>query len=98
MVRGSCGADDFADRSSHGLAGELGFEPRQTESESVVLPLHHSPRIVSASSTSYQIMLHNYLRREFAGPITRGVVLLAQSRLWQARGEALHALSSCDAV
>src|ERR1700730_9448236 len=28
-----------------GLAGELGFEPRQTESESVVLPLHHSPRI-----------------------------------------------------
>jgi hypothetical protein len=28
-----------------GLAGELGFEPRQTESESVVLPLHHSPII-----------------------------------------------------
>src|SRR4051812_23550052 len=27
------------------MAGELGFEPRQTESESVVLPLHHSPRI-----------------------------------------------------
>jgi hypothetical protein len=26
------------------LAGELGFEPRQTESESVVLPLHHSPK------------------------------------------------------
>ena len=26
-----------------GLAGEPGFEPRQTESESVVLPLHHSP-------------------------------------------------------
>src|SRR2546421_3884856 len=26
-----------------GLAGELGFEPRQTESEAVVLPLHHSP-------------------------------------------------------
>jgi hypothetical protein len=25
------------------MAGELGFEPRQTESESVVLPLHHSP-------------------------------------------------------
>ena len=24
-------------------AGELGFEPRLTESESVVLPLHHSP-------------------------------------------------------
>jgi hypothetical protein len=29
--------------ASGGLAGELGFEPRQTESESVVLPLHHSP-------------------------------------------------------
>jgi hypothetical protein len=26
------------------VAGELGFEPRQTESESVVLPLHHSPK------------------------------------------------------
>jgi hypothetical protein len=25
-------------------AGELGFEPRLTESESVVLPLHHSPK------------------------------------------------------
>lgn len=23
--------------------GELGFEPRQTDSETVVLPLHHSP-------------------------------------------------------
>src|SRR4051794_23233822 len=33
---GSCGGRT-------GLAGELGFEPRQTESESVVLPLHHSP-------------------------------------------------------
>jgi hypothetical protein len=30
-------------RAPEGLAGELGFEPRQTESESVVLPLHHSP-------------------------------------------------------
>jgi hypothetical protein len=30
-------------RRSFWLAGELGFEPRQTESESVVLPLHHSP-------------------------------------------------------
>jgi hypothetical protein len=27
------------------VAGEPGFEPRQTESESVVLPLHHSPII-----------------------------------------------------
>ena len=30
------------------LAGELGFEPRQTESESVVLPLHHSPKLPSS--------------------------------------------------
>ena len=27
----------------------LGFEPRQTESESVVLPLHHAPVKISAS-------------------------------------------------
>jgi hypothetical protein len=32
---------DFVGTSD--LAGEPGFEPRQTESESVVLPLHHSP-------------------------------------------------------
>ena len=34
-----------SDRQAGGrtLAGEPGFEPRQTESESVVLPLHHSP-------------------------------------------------------
>ncbi len=30
------------------VAGELGFEPRQTESESVVLPLHHSPTAATA--------------------------------------------------
>ncbi len=28
------------------LAAELGFEPRQTESESVVLPLHNSAILV----------------------------------------------------
>src|SRR3954447_15410589 len=70
---------------SHGLAGELGFEPRQTESESVVLPLHHSPRIISASTISYQIMLHNYLRREFRSHhawrrSTRSVPALASTR------------------
>lgn len=31
------------------LAGEPGFEPRQTESESVVLPLHHSPTEFSSN-------------------------------------------------
>ena len=29
------------------LAAELGFEPRQTESESVVLPLHNSAIFIS---------------------------------------------------
>src|SRR6266849_279529 len=32
------------------LAGELGFEPRQTESESVVLPLHHSPQVADITA------------------------------------------------
>ncbi len=33
------------------MAGGLGFEPRQTDPESVVLPLHHPPteKIISAS-------------------------------------------------
>jgi hypothetical protein len=34
------------------LAGEPGFEPRQTESESVVLPLHHSPTHFRTNSMS----------------------------------------------
>ena len=34
---------DWVSVAAAKLAGELGFEPRQTESESVVLPLHHSP-------------------------------------------------------
>ena len=37
------------------LAGELGFEPRQTESESVVLPLHHSPMISTTYMAIYTI-------------------------------------------
>ncbi len=36
--------------SPGGLAGELGFEPRQTESESVVLPLHHSPKAIDITA------------------------------------------------
>ena len=40
------------------MAGELGFEPRQTESESVVLPLHHSPIF----SDTYKAFL-KFLRR-----------------------------------
>src|SRR6266851_236225 len=37
----------YRERTAGHLAGELGFEPRQTESESVVLPLHHSPRVLN---------------------------------------------------
>src|SRR6266446_6419777 len=43
------------------LAGELGFEPRQTESESVVLPLHHSPMNCSVFNT-----LRNSVRQSLA--------------------------------
>ena len=32
------------------LVAELGFEPRQTESESVVLPLHNSAVLITATS------------------------------------------------
>ena len=32
------------------LAAELGFEPRQTESESAVLPLHNSAMALSTES------------------------------------------------
>ncbi len=47
--------------STAGLAGELGFEPRQTESESVVLPLHHSPMNCSVFNT-----LRNSVRQSLA--------------------------------
>ena len=42
------------------MAGELGFEPRLTESESAVLPLNYSP-ILSGSNTTCT-------RQKFAGP------------------------------
>ena len=35
------------------LAAELGFEPRQTESESVVLPLHNSAISYCFSDSNY---------------------------------------------
>ncbi len=37
------------------MAAELGFEPRQTESESAVLPLHNS-----ATLNRWNIMLHYF--------------------------------------
>ena len=36
-------------------AGELGFEPRQYESESQVLPLHHSPSLYSVQPAFAQL-------------------------------------------
>ena len=72
------------------VAGELGFEPRQTESESVVLPLHHSP--------SKWLTLHRFFgsfaigARSFANPAIcsadiAGPAFVVQSSL--ARAEAV---------
>ena len=36
--------------------GLLGFEPRQTESKSVVLPLHHNPVIYSAAKIRVMLL------------------------------------------
>src|SRR3990172_2782253 len=43
------------DECATGLAAELGFEPRLTDPESVVLPLHHSAR-VAASEAAWLII------------------------------------------
>ena len=62
------------DRNS-GQTGGLGFEPRQTDSESAVLPLHHPPRdcsIVNNSGRSDKrhawAMVHNGKKPGFAWP------------------------------
>jgi hypothetical protein len=81
------------------VAGELGFEPRQTESESVVLPLHHSP--------SKALISHNFFwkfcnqSQEFCKPgdlqgpysraCVRGLVLLVdKTKSLLAVGADLH--------
>ena len=38
------------------FVGLLGFEPRQTESKSVVLPLHHNPVIYSAAKIGFMLL------------------------------------------
>jgi hypothetical protein len=38
------------------LAGELGFEPRLTESESAVLPLNYSPKILCLQLVASKIL------------------------------------------
>ncbi len=67
------------------MAGELGFEPRQTESESVVLPLHHSPKIAERSQN---LKTPPAVRaREFVISRRLTVLLAARDGLWQARRE-----------
>jgi hypothetical protein len=67
------------------LAGELGFEPRQTESESVVLPLHHSPMF----SVTYREVLRFLRGAGKSGasvcPSTRLVRALASIGRWASR-------------
>ena len=36
------------------LVGLLGFEPRKTESKSVVLPLHHNPIVIWSAKIRFQ--------------------------------------------
>ena len=53
-------------RRSFWLAGELGFEPRQTELEFVVLPLHHSPMIAQRHQYAYSELSGSRRRRDDA--------------------------------
>ena len=73
------------------VAGELGFEPRQTESESVVLPLHHSPRILNRFNDLWPCakLSGNSKRRDDESPAEVCALLTACSRAWQARGDRL---------
>jgi hypothetical protein len=66
------------------LAGELGFEPRQTESESVVLPLHYSPMDYQTNSILYGIVPQSLASRSANRRSRRGAVLPARCRTWQA--------------
>src|SRR5579859_2738864 len=70
---------------SEDLAGELGFEPRQTESESVVLPLHHSPRITQDINSLAGCLDISVQRVRLPNRRPRECDLLpAWSRAWQA--------------
>jgi hypothetical protein len=40
--------------------GELGFEPRQADPESAVLPLHHSPKVAGNSISVAAAILHKF--------------------------------------
>src|SRR5580704_5956059 len=66
------------------VAGELGFEPRQTESESVVLPLHHSPKLSQDINDIRDRLTavgeHSRMSPWHRGPSTRSIPLLASTR------------------
>ena len=65
------------------LAGELGFEPRLTESESAVLPLNYSPPIRMAdhwlAGTVLQITHCRFANPELAGRYMRSALFSVQS-------------------
>jgi hypothetical protein len=54
------------------MAGELGFEPRLTESESAVLPLNYSPTILMLHqclvAAVFQIIGHGFPNSGSRGP------------------------------
>ena len=76
------------------LAGELGFEPRQTESEFVVLPLHHSPMIAAYRFNNLSVYCGNACDRIAKSRAKRAPFYSLWSRPWQARGDALVARDS----
>ena len=85
-------------RAAGPVAGEPGFEPRQTESESVVLPLHHSPMDYPAQSIAYLAIRVNRMRRDQDKSLPAGrSVLLAWSCPWQARRQRLFCGPRCPA-
>ena len=66
------------------MAGEPGFEPGLTESESVVLPLYYSPKALLINDLAgHQILL--YLLQPFVVPLTFTLFsdLSEQYRSWQ---------------
>src|ERR1700675_1569623 len=79
------------------MAGELGFEPRQTESESVVLPLHHSPRIAQRNQRIMrsigQCSRPDSMNPAHLAPFYSLAAALGNPSTvpWQARGDGLGA-------
>lgn len=68
--RRGCGASE--------KTGDLGFEPRLTESESVVLPLHQSPR--HRNCIGFPRRVHSEAGDDFLVPITGWASALGRNR------------------